>query len=144
MPRFKELILKAINEHFLSQGMPEQTNQPLKESLVNYRRHYAIRRIHLKFKQIAAQLGLTEKEVSQMFRTLQDQELDAWPQQKIQEVTDKAKELWEKYTQYSKDDRKVLIRKWIDKEFNLSSEFQYSPKKITNKINYILKKLYDQ
>ncbi|CAL6012008.1 GYF-like_domain superfamily [Hexamita inflata] len=143
MPQFKELILKAINEHFLSQGMPDQTNQPLKESLVNYRKHYAIRRIHLNFKKIAAQLGLTEKQVSQMFRTLQDQELDDWPKEKIQAVTNKATEFWEKYAQHPVD-RKALIRKWIDDEFKLSSEYQYSPKKITNKINYILKKLCDQ
>ncbi|CAL6012012.1 Hypothetical_protein [Hexamita inflata] len=115
-----------------------------KESLVNYRKHYAIRRIHLNFKKIAAQLGVTEKDVSHMFRTLQDNELDALPEDTAEAIRQRIELQWAQYSQYNKFDRVRFIKSTIECDFYLASQFQCSPRKITNKINFILKKLQDE
>ncbi|CAL5982449.1 GYF-like_domain superfamily [Hexamita inflata] len=139
MARLKELILRAINDYFQKEGKSDLKTDSLRQALINYRQYYAeVKRIHLDFKQLAAQLGLTEKEVSQKFRTLQDNELDDWPKEKIQAVQERAQELRQMHPELNKEQLKAQL----DKEFGLAPEYSQSPKKITNRISYILKKLF--
>ncbi|CAL6029994.1 F5/8_type C domain-containing protein [Hexamita inflata] len=137
--QFKELILKAINDHFQNEGRNDLKTDSLRQALINYRQYYAeVKRIHLDFRKIAAQLGLTEKQVSQMFRTLQDNELDDWSPEKIQAVRERAEQLRLTHPELSKEQ----LKEQLDKEFSLTPEYSQSPKKITNRISYILKKLF--
>ncbi|CAL6011972.1 Hypothetical_protein [Hexamita inflata] len=138
--RFKELILEAINDYFKKEGKNDLKTDSLRQALINYRQYYAeVKRIHLDLRQIAAQLGLTEKQVSQMFRTLQDNELDDWPKEKIQAVQERAQELRQMHPELNK----AQLRAQLDQEFGLINEYSLSPKKIANRISFILKKLFE-
>ncbi|CAL6039147.1 Hypothetical_protein [Hexamita inflata] len=138
--RFKELILEAINDYFQKEGKSDLKTESLRQALINYRQYYAeVKQIHLDFKQLAAQLGLTEKEVSQKFRILQDNELDGWSPERTQVVQERAQELRQMHPELNKEQLKAQL----DKEFGLAPEYSLSPKKITNRISYILKKLFE-
>ncbi|CAL5982417.1 Hypothetical_protein [Hexamita inflata] len=141
MPQFSILILQVINDYFQSQSRDDLKTDALRQALINYKQYYAeVKQIHLDFKQLAAQLGLTEKEVSQMFRILQDNELDDWSPEKIQVVQERAQELKQMYPELNKKQ----LKDKLGEELDLNPEYSQSPKKITNRISYILKKLFDQ
>ncbi|CAL6039155.1 Hypothetical_protein [Hexamita inflata] len=140
MPQFSILILQVINDYFQSQNRDDLKTDALRQALINYRQYYAeVKQIHLDFKQLAAQLGLTEKEVSQMFRTLQDNELDDWSPERTQVVQERAQELRQMHPELNKEQLKAQL----DKEFGLLNEYSLSPKKIANRISFILKKLFE-
>ncbi|CAL6039149.1 Hypothetical_protein [Hexamita inflata] len=140
MPQFSILILQVINDYFQSQNRDDLKTDALRQALINYRQYYAeVKQIHLDFKQLAAQLGLTEKEVSQKFRILQDNELDGWSPERTQVVQERAQELRQMHPELNKEQLKAQL----DKEFGLAPEYSQSPKKITNRISYILKKLFE-
>ncbi|CAL6039131.1 Hypothetical_protein [Hexamita inflata] len=141
MARFKELIMEVINDHFQKEGKNDLKTDSLRQALINYRKYYAeVKRIHLDFKQLAAQLGLTEIVVSQMFRILQDNELGDWPPEIIQVVQERAQELRQMHPELNK----AQLKAQLVQEFGLIPEYSQSPKKIINRISYMLKKLFGQ
>ncbi|CAL6030023.1 GYF-like_domain superfamily [Hexamita inflata] len=150
MPEFKKWLLSAINiflknkRDFVRHPQSEDLiNNPLKEALINHQKFLSEgKSVDLRLKYfIAEQLGLTEDDIGNMIRTLKDNELYEWPNDKVLEIKTKADQLWreskQKHPEYSNQDRKEQVME----KLNLDQYKQYywcSPKKLSKAIDYYL------
>ncbi|CAL6012050.1 GYF_domain [Hexamita inflata] len=138
---FKTKILKAIIQYFNIEF------QTLEEALIYYRKcivgaeNGKATKIHLNFKKIASDCDITEKECRQKFQTLLGNQLQSWPEEVIAEVNERILKLQKEIQEPDIAKRKDQIRDIIELEFHLKQQVQYRYKEISNKIDYILRKL---
>ncbi|CAL5982257.1 GYF-like_domain superfamily [Hexamita inflata] len=128
LPKFKELILEAINGFFkITPKFLAFETESLKNALKFYKWYNSeVQIINLDLKAIAAQLNLTETDISSMFRKLQCEQAQYNEEKAIynllnqnfkQILSNKIIQLWQKHQQLSIDDRKTIIQDFIQLQF---------------------------
>ncbi|CAL6012198.1 Hypothetical_protein [Hexamita inflata] len=160
--KFEQSILIAINNYFKSLNEMKTESkvsefQTLEDALVFYKNCIVGvndakenednitglakgSKIHLNFKQISIECGMSEKDCRQRFQTLLANELQDWPQGTVNQIIQRIQQLSLQFPELSVEEKKTKIRSVLDEEFQLRQQVQYSYKEITNKINYQLKK----
>ncbi|CAL6039083.1 GYF-like_domain superfamily [Hexamita inflata] len=139
------LAVENINNSFKELEYDEYIGKTEKDTISKYRQYLwknpeKQSRIQLKFKEIGLQLGLTEQRVGDIFRNVQDKNLDDL--QGIKEAVEKrANELWKSQwqSQLSIEERRKELNNQLRLEFNFKQS-QYKPKQISNFLNYLVKK----
>ncbi|CAL5982277.1 GYF_domain [Hexamita inflata] len=157
---FEPILLIAINKYYQDLPVEKRTDpaltefKTLEEALIFYRKcivgvndvqpqnqdKIKGSKIHLNFKQIAQECGMSEKDCRQRFQTLLANELQEWPQESVNQINQRIQQLSQQFPELSVEEKKTKIRQLLDEEFQLRQQVQYSYKEITNKINYQLKK----
>ncbi|CAL5982471.1 GYF_domain [Hexamita inflata] len=97
-------------------------------------------KIHLNFKQIAQECGMSEKDCRQRFQTLLANELQEWPQESVNQINQRIQQLSLQFPELDVKQKKNQIKLVLEAEFQLKQQVQYSYKEISNKINYQLTK----
>ncbi|CAL6012030.1 GYF_domain [Hexamita inflata] len=97
-------------------------------------------KIHLNFKQIAQECGMSEKDCRQRFQTLLANKLQEWPKESVNQINQRIQQLSQQFPELDVKQKKNQIKLVLEAEFQLKQQAKYSYKEISNKINYQLTK----